>query len=421
MLFYTLYLAYVATGIISILPGPTLSLLAAHTGVSLEQGSWIFTSSASGFAVGALCAGVMGRRISPKVLLMTGLLLMGGTALIIPLTHSFPLLLVSQFTKGWGFGLLDVSINIISTLAFHDTLSETLNGLHSSFGIGSLVAPLLLSATLTLLHDFTWAYLSGSIASLACVVLLTRQRVPRAVPAGANQASPVHEPDERRRAKERKRTEARSILWQLLLWLMALEFFLYLAAEVGFSNWIVTAVSMSASISLALAAPAATAFWLGLTASRLLSIQVLKRVLLSEKQLLYLCMAGGGISGLLVAFFPGQLFVAFAASAIFGFFLGPLYPILTSIATRWFVHALNTISGVLLVSCGISAMIFPVVMGALISSAGVTWGMSIPALGCLLMLVPFFLATRQQRLTLQSRRQEHTIEETPPLPSIGHQ
>ena len=419
LLFYTLYLAYIAAGIISILPGPTLSLLAAHTRVSLEQGSWIFTSSASGFAVGALSAGVMGRWVSPKLVLMTGLLLMGGTGLITPFTHSFTLLLVSQFTKGWGFGLIDVSINILSTLAFHETLSETLNGLHSSFGIGSLVAPLLLSATLTLLHDFAWAYLSGSIAALACVGLLIRQRAPRTIPAGASQAGPIHEPDEGGKVKEGG--AARSILWQLLLWLMALEFFLYIVGEVGFSNWIVTAVSMSASISLALAAPAATAFWLGLTASRLLSIQVLKRVLLSEKQLLYLCMAGAGTSGLLVAFFPGQLFVAFAASAIFGFFLGPLYPVLTSIATRWFVHALNTISGVLLVSCGISAMIFPVVMGTLISSAGITWGMSIPGLGCLLMLVPFFLATRQQRLTLQSRRQEHTIEETSPLSSIGHQ
>ncbi len=419
LLFYTLYLAYIAAGITSILPGPTLPLLAAHTGVSLEQGSWIFTGSATGFAAGALLAGVLGRGLSPKTVLMAGLVLMAVTGMVTPLTHSFPILLVSQFTKGLGFGTLDVSINILMTLAFHDTLSETLNGLHSSFGIGSLVAPLLLSATLTVAHDFTWAYLLGSIAALACVGLLVRQRTPRSVPASTTGAVTPNEASGNQRSTARN--SSRSILRQLLLWLMALEFFLYIACEVGFSNWIVTAVSLSAPISLALAAPAATTFWLGLTASRLISTQVLKRALLSEKQLLYLCIAGGGASGLLVAFFPGQLLVAYLVSALFGFFLGPLYPVLTAIASRWFVHALNTISGVLLVSCGISAMIFPVLMGVLLTSAGTSWAMAIPPLGCLLMIVPFFLATRQQRLTLQLRRQDNTIEETSPLPTTGHQ
>lgn len=419
LLFYTLYLAYIAAGVISILPGPTLPLLAAHTGVSLAQVSWIFTGSATGFTLGALLAGILGKWLSPKTALMIGLTLMGVTGLATPLTHSFPILLVSQFTKGVGFGLLDVSINILTALAFHDTLSESLNGLHSSFGIGSLVAPLLLSATLTIAHDFTWAYLAGSIAALACVALLVRQRTPRSVPASTTAAGASNQAGGQQRSAARG--PSRSILWQLLLWLMALEFFLYIACEVGFSNWIVTAVSVSASISLALAAPAATAFWLGLTASRLISTQVLKRGLLSEMQLLYVCIAGGGASGLLVAFFPGQLFVAFVVSALFGFFLGPLYPVLTAIASRWFVHALNTISGVLLVSCGISGMIFPVLMGILLTSAGTSWAMAIPPLACLLMIVPLCLATRQQRLTLQLRRQENTIEETPPLPSIGHQ
>jgi fucose permease len=419
LLFYTLYLAYIAAGIISILPGPTLSLLAANTGVSLVEGGWIFTTSATGFAAGALLAGVLCRWISPKTVLLIGLALMGGSGLITPLTHSFPVLLVSQFTKGLGFGFLDVTINIITTLAFHETLSETFNRLHSSFGIGSLVAPLLLSATLTLLHNFAWAYLAGSIAMLSCAGLLIDQRIPTGAPWPAATAEQGEQRD--RQIQTAKGGSTRSILWQLLLWLMALEFFLYIISEVGFSNWIVTAVSMSASISLALAAPVATAFWLGLTASRLLGAQALKRGLLREKQLLYLCIAGGGASGLLAALFPGQLLIAFVASALFGFFLGPLYPGLMAIATRRFVHVLNTISGVLLVSCGVSAMIFPALMGALIPAAGIRWAMTLPALGCLLIAVPLFLATRKQRLALQLQRQEHTIEETPPLSSIGQE
>jgi fucose permease len=417
LLFYTFYLAYISAGIISVLPGPTLSLLAAHTGVSLAQAGWIFTCSATGFAAGAFSAGTMDKKLSPKTILMAGLILMGAMGMVVPFTHSFGLLLVCMFIKGFGFGCVDVGVNVLSALAFHETLGESLNGLHSSFGIGSLVAPLLLSVTLTLLHDFTWAYIVGSITAFTCAALLIRQRAPTA-PAGARIPRPeqAYQPGEEKPA--RGKTAPRSILWQMLLWLMALEFFLYIAAEVGFSNWIVTGVSVSAHIAVALAAPVATAFWLGLTVSRLLGSQVLKRALLSERHLLYLCILVGSICGLLVAIFPGQLLVAYAASALYGFFLGPIYPGLMSIATRWFVHNLNTVSGVLLVCCGISGMIFPVVMGGLIAWVGVPWGMAIPPLGCLLITIPLFMATHKQRLTLQLQRQESTIGETSPLSSF---
>lgn len=418
LLFYTFYLAYIAAGILSILPGPTLSLLAAHTGISLALAGWIFTCGGTGFALGAFAAGTMNKMLSSKAILMAGLLLMGTMGLAIPFIHSFPLLLLTIFIKGLGFGCVDVGVNILSALAFHDTLGASLNGLHSSFGIGSLVAPLLLSAALAALHDFAWAYIVGSVAALACALLLMRQRPP-VTPAGAR--VPQFEPGRYREVKRPASSKAasRSILWQVLLWLMVLEFFFYIAAEVGFSDWIVTAVNTSASIELALAAPTATAFWLGLTVSRLLGSQALKRALFSEHQLLYLCITGGGVCGLLVAIFPGQLLIAYSASALYGFFLGPIYPGLMTIATRWFVDNLNTISGVLLVCCGISGMIFPVMMGALIASAGVSWGMMIPPLACLLIAIPLFVATRRQRLTLQSQRRESTIEEASPLSSFG--
>jgi fucose permease len=196
---------------------------------------------------------------------------------------------------------------------------------------------------------------------------------------------------------------------------MALEFFFYIIAELGFSDWIVTAISQTAAISLAVAAPSATAFWVGLTLSRLLGGQVLKRAILSENQVLFLCIIGGGLSCLLVAIFPGQLPISFSASALAGFFFGPIYPGLMAIAARWYINAPNTLSGMMLFSCGISAMIFPVMMGLLIPVIGYNWVMTVPALGCLLILVPFILAILRQRRALQLSSTESTIGKTLPL------
>jgi len=196
-------------------PRIPLPLLAARTGVSLAQGSWIFTGSATGFAAGALLAGVLGRWLSPKTVLMAGLVLMAVTGMVTPLTHSFPILLVSQFTKGLGFGVLDVSINILMTLAFHDSLGESFNSLHSSYGIGALVAPALLSLTLAVMHDFRPAYFTGTILSIICIIMLACQNAPSTAAPPARSAQPA----------QTAAISTRQILRQPLLWLMAPAFF----------------------------------------------------------------------------------------------------------------------------------------------------------------------------------------------------
>ena len=402
LLFYTLFLAYIAGGILSILPGPTLSLLAHNTSVSIATVGWIFTSGAGGFALGVLLTGALAGRVHPKTILMAGLSLMAIAAIIYPLTTSFQVLLITALCKGIGFGSLDVSINILMTLAFHDSLGESFNSLHSSYGVGALVAPALLSFTLTVMHDFRAAYFTGVVLCIICVIMLACQNAP-------STAAPR---DESAQQGTYATVSARQILRQPLIWLMALEFFFYIIAELGFSNWIVTTISQTAVVPLALAAPAATAFWTGLTLSRLLGGQVLRRAILSENQVLYVCIIGGGLSCLLVAIFPGQLLISFSASALAGFFFGPIYPGLMAIAARWYINAPDTLSGMMLFSCGISGMIFPAMMGLLIPVIGYNWVMTVPALGCLLILTPFILANIKQRRALQLSSTESTIEKT---------
>src|SRR5947209_4678906 len=95
LLFYTLFLAYIAGGILSILPGPTLPLLASNTSVSIATAGWIFTSGAAGFALGVLLTGALAGRVHPKTILMAGMSIMAIGAIIYPVTTSFPVLLLT--------------------------------------------------------------------------------------------------------------------------------------------------------------------------------------------------------------------------------------------------------------------------------------------------------------------------------------
>ena len=398
LLFYTLFLAYICAGIISILPGASLLLLAENTQVSLAIAGSSFTLSAFGFIIGVLIAGICSTRLNSKYILMGGIGLMSLAGVITPETHSFSVLLIAQLIKGVGFGLIDVSINTIVTLAFQDTLGETLNNVHSSYGIGALAGPLLLTLALQMLNEALWAYLVGAIAGCVVIFLLIRQTVPE-IPT---QIDPQ---------RQQQTSLYRNVFLQPLLWLMALQIAFYVGAELGFGSWIVTVLSQSAAISLALAAPAATAFFLGLTIGRLLGGQVLRRGLLSENQLLYISILGGFISGIVVAIFPGQLVVSFGASAIVGLFYGPLFPGIMAMASRQFVNNIGIVSSVMLVSTGSAAMVIPALMGILIPVIGINWVLVFPALCCLLIIVPLILANRRQRKPLQLQHDGHAIKE----------
>jgi fucose permease len=207
----------------------------------------------------------------------------------------------------------------------------------------------------------------------------------------------------------------RKVFRQPLLWSMALQIALYVGAELGFGSWIVTVLSKSAAISLALAAPAATAFFLGLTIGRLSGGQVLRRGLLSENQLLYISILGGFISGILVAIFPGQIVVSFGASVLVGLFYGPLFPGIMAMASREFVNTIGIVSSVMLVSTGSAAMVLPALMGILIPVIGINWVLVLPAFCCLLIIVPLILTNGRQRHTLHLPDNDITINEETPL------
>lgn len=405
LLFYSLFLAYISAGIISVLPGASLLLLAENTHVSLAIAGSSFTLSALGFIIGVLIAGLFSSiRLNSKYILMGGLGLMALAGAITPVTHSFSVLLIAQLIKGVGFGLIDVSINTIVTLAFQDTLGETLNNVHSSYGIGALSGPLLLSLSLQMLNEALWAYLVGAVAGFVVIFLLMRQTVPEI-------------PRQNDSQKQQQPSPHRNVFLEPLLWFMALQIALYVAAELGFGSWIVTVLSQSASISIALAAPAATAFFLGLTIGRLLGGQVLRRGWFSENQLLYISILGGFISGIVVAIFPGIIVVSFGASVLVGLFYGPLFPGIMAMASRQFVNNIGIVSSVMLVSTGTAAMVLPALMGILIPVIGINWVLVFPASCCLLIIVPLLLAIHRQRYSLHLPDSDITINKETSLSS----
>jgi fucose permease len=385
LLLTTLGLTYVAIGMLGALPGASLIRLASNTHVSLEVAGSMFTISAFGSMLGIVLSGFLMRYIQPKYLLMLGLFFLGSGSTTIALTSSFPVLLLGQMVIGLGFGFIDLSLNTIANLAFQERLASDLNTLHGLFGLGSLLGPLVLAFGLHFFKSLELSYFVGvGVAAITILLLLLQQ-----VPELARQATNVQQ----KRAANRER---QNVFRQRLLWLMVLQVSIFSAAEIGFGNWIVTAVSQSAEISLAQAAPVATAFFLGLMAGRLGGAQVLRRGWMSEASLLSAALCGGVFCGTIVAMFPGRVLVSYVVSTLVGCFYGPLEPSIMAITSRRFVHAIGPVSSILIISTNATSMIVPAAMGLLIPALGINWVMAIPALCCVFAVLPMALANRAQ-------------------------
>ena len=381
----TLGLTYIAIGMLGVLPGASLLRLASNTHVPLEEAGSMFTISAFGSMVGIFLSGFFMRYLQPKYLLLLGLFLLGSGSMTIALTSSFAMLLIGQMVVGLAFGFIDPSLNTIAALTFQERLASVLNTLYGLFGLGSLLGPLVLASGLHFFKSLEFSYFVGVGVSAITILLVLLQQLPGLPRRTTNGQQ-----------KQAANRELRKVLRQRLLWLMVLQESIFAAAEIGFGNWIVTAVSQSASISLAQAAPVATAFFLGLTTGRLLGAQVLKRGGMSAASLLYAALCGGVFCGTIVALFLGQVLVSYVASALVGFFYGPLEPSIMAIASRRFVHTIGPVSSILIISTNATSMIVPAAMGLLIPALGINWVMAIPALCCAFAVLPMALANRAQ-------------------------
>ncbi len=385
LLLLTLGLTYIAIGMLGALPGASLIRLASNTHVSLEVAGSMFAISAFGSMLGTVLSGFLMRSIQPKYLLLLGLFFLGSGSTTIVLTREFPVLLLGQMVIGLAFGFIDPSLNTIAALTFQERLASDLNTLHGLFGLGSLLGPLLLAFGLHFFNSLEFSYFVGaSVAAITILLVLLQQ-----LPGPVRQATNVED----KRAANR---ELWNVLRQGLLWLMVFQVSLFAAAEIGFGNWIVTVVSQSAALSLAQAAPVATAFFLGLMAGRLGGAQVLRRGWMGEASLLYAALCGGVLCGTIVALFPGQVLVSYVASALVGCFYGPLEPSMMAITSRRFVHAIGSVSSLLIISTNATSMLVPAAMGLLIPALGINWVMAIPALCCAFAVLPMALAHRAQ-------------------------
>ena len=238
--------------------GPALSHLRDRVGTDDGGISLIFVGSSSGYMLGSFLGGRWldrgrGHRMWAVCMVasVAGIVVVSQIRELVPLVGVFVVL-------GVSCGAGDVSGNTLVVWSRPDSPGAALNALHLFFALGALSAPLLTNRAIAW-SDSLWpvAIPLAVLTAICCVVLLT-------TPAPMKTRAADHGPSEGAAAAASVRRGQLAVV--------SLFFFVYVALEIGFANWIHSYVEQIGYGDANTATGVTVTFWVGFSMGRVASI-----------------------------------------------------------------------------------------------------------------------------------------------------
>jgi len=341
------YIAFIALGLTVASLGPTLLGLAENTQTRFDEISFLFTARALGYMFGSLLGGYLYDRIPGNPIMGIMLILMAVGLATVPTISRLWLLVIVLLAVGTVDGVTDVGGNILLVWLHRDKVGPFMNALHFFFGVGAFLSPIIIAQALLRTNDITWGYWALALLIFPASIWLFRLPSPAAPQITDDQpARPVN---------------------KALITLLAIFFFLFVAAEVSFGGWIATYAIARHLANEAEAAYLTSAFWGALTIGRLLSIPIalrfkVKTILLSD---LIGCLLSVGV----ILIWPHSSTATWLGTLGIGLALASLFPAGISLAERSMTVTGRT-TGLFLIGGASGSMSIPWLIGQLFGPVG---------------------------------------------------
>lgn len=374
-LLWVFFLAYFTFGMMYVLGALTPNVIAEY---SLSRFAAGLLGSAFYFAY-TLCAiptGLLMDRLGGRLLILSGVFLMGLGCLVVSRAHSYPLILAMVFAVGVGVTMLQTSGNpLIKQLDIPANYDRNLTITIGFAGFGPFFAPFVLAYIRSTGRPWQALYLFFAFFCLGVLILLAVSKFPPRVQS----------------SDRMQLGKVGQLLRNPLIIAYMFGIFFYVAAEVGTAFWIPkffedvhgvpAAVTASNAASLfARAFPSLPAFIFALFwglqgTGRLVSGAVLKKFGSRNILRVFSVMA---LVCLLVATFGSKTLTAVGFVAC-GFFTSVLFTLIFSGTINSFAENHGTISG-LLCTAVLGGALIPPLEGLVGDHLGMRMAMLVPAL-----------------------------------------
>jgi FHS family Na+ dependent glucose MFS transporter 1 len=342
------YAAFVGLGMVAAALGPTLPGLAEQTGVQLKQASWLFSATSLGYLLGALAAGrLYDRRLGHPVMALA-LVLAAALMALVPTMPQLVLLALVMLLLGGAQAGVDVGGNTLLVWLHRHKVAPFMNGLHLFWGVGSILAPILIVQAILYSGSYAWGYWLIALLLLPVAVLVWRAASPHALhhEPGAAPQQPVN--------------------WPLVV-LFMLFFLTFVGAEGAYGGWIYSYAVATGIAAPAVAAYLTSAYWGALTLSRLVSIPLSVRF--RPRTLLIVDLAGCLIALGLAVLGSGSPLLIWLATLMFGASVATLFPLTMSFAGE-VLTVTGQFTSLMFVGASLGGMLIPWLIGQFFESAG---------------------------------------------------
>ncbi|KAL0488391.1 hypothetical protein AKO1_015574 [Acrasis kona] len=385
--------------------GPSLNMTIQRTGTDISNSGWLFTVRGIGGAVtGAFAGKIMdrfssslGRKISIiGCILISALCLIGGCALSVNL----PMALALNGIAGSASSYINVFANTMIGYLWKDNMGTFLQLLHFTFGIGAVLAPLILTAVGNLMggglmpnmwDSLTVSYLLVLGMSLVVCVLLaispemdasnvevvevtahecievTSVETPATPDVSSPQSLISSEETKSPLQMIRAGIDRKNITTYVGCVLLFMTLFAY--AESFFSSFVATFVTRKGLMDDSGAALLNSLFWLSFTIGRLVAIFVATK--LSSRTIIILDFFGvlGSLTGMIV--FMNNTNVFSVCTAILGFSFASVYPATVSLPTTYMgVKMTGQMTSMVMLGSSIGGMVLPVIITNMLENVG---------------------------------------------------
>ncbi len=370
---YVAHVAFVPTGIVTVLLGPVLPSLSARWSLNDARAGELFTAQFLASMLGVALSGMLVPRFGYRVVIVLGLLFMAVGVGSLPLGSRF-VGMAAVAGYGVGLGLTIPACNLLVAEVNPGRRAAAVSLLNFSWSLGAVACPFLL-APFQHRGDLTTFFYA-----LAGVVLLIS-----AVLARVGFPPPIQ--------NVQPSAASRQPLWTMLRSPVAIAlgvlFFVYVGTENAMGGWLASYAKRLSENPGTLWVTAPSFFYAGLLTGRVLAPAFLRRMIEVRLARVSMGFALLGMVGLLAARSMAGVMVS---ATVIGLGLAAMYPITISFLSSIFGTGATRLGSVMfmLASCGAACMPWLVgLTSTRMSSLKV--GLAIPLAGGVLMLMLYFL------------------------------
>jgi fucose permease len=326
--------------------------------------------NAAAYVTGSMGGGAMTERIGRRRVLASGALLIAIGLIALATVPSWPLFLLAALPFGLGSGAIDGGGNALFLDLFAAARGRALNLLHFFFSLGALGSPFIVGRLVESGIPWQAVIVGTGLAAIPVAGVLAVVDMPSG-----------HHSEE---AHVRPLPGARRLALDPLLLALAIAIGLYVASEIGVSNWLVRFLS---SAPLGIATTGLTLFWAGLTLGRLISARLADRFDHTRFAAASVLVMAAALVGAVVV---PSLAVSVGLFALAGFASGPVYPLIMAIGGERFPGRSAAVGGFLSGTAVAGGLFYPPIMGLMSVTVGLPAAMigtAVIALACGVILV----------------------------------